>query len=191
MKRAYSDRAIAGSVVPWISARPSANTVTWCSPRRNRSNNALTVRAEISPCVCSLWYKSVSEVGRWCSWICTAFRPHKVMCGRPEPERCVKTRPPQTRQSGSGAALETSDCWLVHTSYERNVRRSRLGWLVSSFKASAVCNDAARLTAAPRIPAVSQVSTRPEGGAGNRQARHAVAPGTMFIVAAEAPTAPA
>ena len=43
-----------------------------------------------------------------------------------------------------------------------------------NFRASVDCREAARLTAVERIPAVSQVSTLPEGAEGKRQARQAV-----------------
>jgi hypothetical protein len=45
---------------------------------------------------------------------------------------------------------------------------------VRNLRASVTWRDAARLTAVERMPAVSQVSMLPEGGAGKMQARQAV-----------------
>ena len=44
---------------------------------------------------------------------------------------------------------------------------------VRNFRASVVWMEAAKLTAVERMPAVSQVSTEPEGGVGKRQERQA------------------
>ena len=53
-------------------------------------------------------------------------------------------------------------------------RRMRSGWWVRNFRASVTWMEAARLTAVERMPAVSQVSTLPEGAEGKMQARQAV-----------------
>ncbi len=50
----------------------------------------------------------------------------------------------------------------------------RWGWPVRNLRASVTWMEAARLTAVERMPAVSQVSTLPEGGLGKMQARQAV-----------------
>ena len=62
----------------------------------------------------------------------------------------------------------------VQRSKESKVRRRRWCWWVRIFSASVTCREAARLTAVPRMPAVSQVSTGPVGGLGKMQARQAV-----------------
>ena len=54
------------------------------------------------------------------------------------------------------------------------MRRMRWGWPVRNLSASVTWMEAARLTAVERMPAVSQVSTLPEGGLGKMQARQAV-----------------
>ena len=50
--------------------------------------------------------------------------------------------------------------------------------MVRNFRASVTWREAARLTAVERMPAVSQVSTLPEGAEGKMQARQAVAGAT-------------
>ena len=50
----------------------------------------------------------------------------------------------------------------------------RSGWWVRNLRASVTWREAARLTAVERMPAVSQVSTLPEGAEGKMQARQAV-----------------
>lgn len=52
---------------------------------------------------------------------------------------------------------------------------------VRYLSASVTAMEAAKLTAVLRMPAVSQVSTLPEGGSGKMQARQAVSPGRMFM----------
>ena len=55
------------------------------------------------------------------------------------------------------------------------MRRIVSGWWVRNLRASVTCREAARLTAVERMPAVSQVSTLPDGAEGKMQARQAVA----------------
>ena len=80
----------------------------------------------------------------------------------------------QTLQVGSGLVALISLRSLLHRSKESRVRRIRWGWLVRSLRASVTWMEAARLTAVERMPAVSQVSTGPEGGLGKMQARQEV-----------------
>src|SRR5580698_7169173 len=81
---------------------------------------------------------------------------------------------PQTVQAGFGLVVLISLRSFDHRSNDRNVRRIRWGWLVRSLRASVTWMEAARLTAVERMPAVSQVSTGPEGGLGKMQARQEV-----------------
>src|ERR1700761_3988937 len=123
---------------------------------------------------------AAKSTGRGCSWIWTESRA----------ERWVKMRWPQTSQPGRGEvaaisewsryALEGADLLLealpagFHRSNESRVRRIKCGWPVRNLSVSVTWMEAARLTAVERMPAVSQVSTLPEGGLGKMQARQAV-----------------
>lgn len=122
----------------------------------------------------SLVRMMAKSTGRWCSWIWTELRPQRVMWGRPSPARWVKVRCPQTVQPGRGLAALISLRSFDHKSKERRVRRRSWGWPVRSLRASVTWMEAARFTAVERMPAVSQVSTGPEGGLGKMQAMQAV-----------------
>jgi len=80
----------------------------------------------------------------------------------------------QTSQPTRGVEVLISERVFCQRSKERRVRRIDCGWWVRNLRASVTWREAARLTAVERIPAVSQVSTLPEGAAGKMQARQAV-----------------
>jgi len=80
----------------------------------------------------------------------------------------------QTSQSSLGVEVLISERVLAQRSKERRVRRIVSGWRVKNFRASVTWREAARLTAVERMPAVSQVSTLPEGAEGKMQARQEV-----------------
>jgi len=84
----------------------------------------------------------------------------------------------QTSQSGRGVEVLISERVFCQRSKERRVRRITSGWWVRNFRASVTWREAARFTAVERMPAVSQVSTLPEGAEGKMQARQAVAGAT-------------
>ena len=117
-------------------------------------------------------------------------------------------RLPQTSQPGRGESAEISarsreEPDLPFAEFQRSkesrVRRISCRWPVRYLRASVTWIEAARFTAVERMPAVSQVSTFPEGGFGKMHARQAVGRsawgddacgsvstgvGRMFIVAA-------
>src|SRR5579871_335955 len=94
-------------------------------------------------------------------------------------------------QPGRGRVAAILACSLLHTSKESNVRRSLSFAPTRNLIASVASIDPIRFTALFRIPAVSQVSIVPSGGAGNTQARQAVSPGITFMVTAYEATAAA
>ena len=73
----------------------------------------------------------------------------------------------------------------LQRSKEIRERRMRWGWRVRNLRASVTWMEAARLTAVERMPAVSQVSTLPEGAEGKMQARQAVAGGVAGDIAGD------
>src|ERR1035437_3444546 len=153
-------------------ARPSAKRVRVCGPRRKRSRRSLERRSTMSAWVARRVRMAAKSTGRWCSWIWTESRPHRVMWARFWPARWVKDRWPQTSQPGRGLPVAISECSRLplptgfHRSKESRVRRMRWGWPVRNLSASVTWMEAARLTAGERMPAVSQGSTLPGGGVG-------------------------
>src|SRR6478672_13011768 len=96
----------------------------------------------------------------------------------------MNSRFSQVWQPGRGREAAISACSLLHTSNESKVRRNLSLAPTRNLIASVDWIDPIRFTALLRIPAVSQVSIVPSGGAGKIQARHAVSPGITFIVTA-------
>src|SRR5438874_9702036 len=121
--------------------------------------------------------------GRSRSWIWTELRPQSVTWGCDLPAKWINSRLAQTRQSEREIAVFISDCWLDQTSKDNKLRRSLSPAPIRSLMASVAAMEAIRLTTEFSTPAVSQVLRSPRGASGKTQARQAVSPGTIFIVA--------
>ncbi len=116
--------------------------------------------------------RAARSMGRWCSWIWTELRPQRVMCGRPSPARWVKVRSAADGAGGVGcgggdfAAIEARARGEVPEVEGEEGAAEEVGLAGEELEGSVTWMEAARLTAVERMPAVSQVSTGPDGGLG-------------------------